>query len=289
MPLTSKVSTPLTKRDVIEIDESRCDGCGLCVRGCAEGALEIVEGKARLVTEAYCDGLGACLAECPRGALRIVSRESEAFDEEAAMAALAARGAAGPSAPAAGRAGRAGASAPSHSGCPGARPVELAGRFGDPEPAPGGCPGARPRDLAREGGAGGGSEGARLVGWPIQLKLLPPGAGFLDAPALVLAADCTAFACPGFHGRFLGGGAPLAVGCPKLDDVDAYIIKLGEILKAHPAIREVRVAIMEVPCCRGMAYVAVRGVERSGREDVSLRVWVVGLDGTVREELPEGE
>ncbi|MDR2613328.1 MAG: 4Fe-4S ferredoxin [Deltaproteobacteria bacterium] len=268
MPLAAGKPAPLRRRDIIEIDEALCDGCGLCARGCAEGALEIVDGKARLVSDSYCDGLGACLAECPRGALRIVRRESEEFDEEAALRASAAGKAAGPRSPA------------------------------TPSAVRGGCAGARPRALPLRGGAagaggppegeGGGGRAAALANWPIQMMLVPPQAPFLDAPALAVAADCTAFACPGFHGEFLGGGAPLLVGCPKLDDIDAYIIKIGEILKAHPAVRELRVPIMEVPCCRGLAYAAVRGVERSGRSDVDLRVLVVGLDGRVAEEPPAG-
>ncbi|MDR1038844.1 MAG: 4Fe-4S dicluster domain-containing protein [Deltaproteobacteria bacterium] len=265
MPQTAWKLKPLRGRDIIEIDEARCDGCGLCVSGCAEGALEIIEGKARLVSESYCDGLGACLAECPRGALRIVRRESEGFDEEAALAAKAARE---------------------------ARAARKADGTDEAPSGPGGCPGARQRPLGR-GDSGGvpaeeGGGGPGLANWPIQMTLVHPKAEFLEAPALALAADCTAFAVPGFHREFLGAGVPLVIGCPKLDDVDAYIIKIGEILKAHPSILEVRAAIMEVPCCRGLAYAAVRGVERSGRADVSLRLFVAGLDGTVREELPEG-
>ncbi|MDR1314172.1 MAG: 4Fe-4S ferredoxin [Deltaproteobacteria bacterium] len=262
MPQTARKFKPLPKRDIIEIDEARCDGCGLCAMGCAEGALEIVDGKARLVSETYCDGLGACLAECPRGALKIVSRESEGFDGEAALAALALRGA-----PRRGALGDGG-------GCPGARPRALAPVAGSKSPTGGGSP--------VEGGSGPG-----LANWPVQMNLVHPRAPFLDAPALTVAADCTAFACPRFHAEFLGDGRPLVIGCPKLDDVDAYIIKISEILKAHPSVKELRVPIMEVPCCRGLAYAAVRGLERSARDDVALKVFVVGLDGAVAEEAPE--
>ncbi|MDR1036270.1 MAG: 4Fe-4S dicluster domain-containing protein [Deltaproteobacteria bacterium] len=266
MPQTARNLSPLHRRDIIEIDESRCDGCGLCVRGCAEGALAIVDGKARLVSETYCDGLGACLAECPRGALTIVSRESEAFDEAAALAALAAREDGGSGSSGGSRSGHGG----HEGGCPGAVPRALAPRASASEtPSP------------EEAGGGPG-----LANWPIQMNLVPPKAPFLEAGTLTVAADCTAFACPGFHARFLAGGVPLVIGCPKLDDVDAYIIKISEILKAHPSIRELTVPIMEVPCCRGLAYAAVRGLERSGRDDVSLTVQVVGLDGSTEEEAP---
>jgi Pyruvate/2-oxoacid:ferredoxin oxidoreductase delta subunit len=274
MPQTARNLRTLRTRDIIEIDEARCDGCGLCAAGCAEGALAIVDGKARLVSETYCDGLGACLAECPRGALKIVRRESEAFDEEAALQALAASG----------RGFQ--ADGGSGSGASPSTSAHMGGAGG------GGCPGAGARTLTpKRGAAGDGAEkaggGPGLANWPVQMDLVHPKAPFLEAPALTVAADCTAFACPGFHGEFLAGGVPLVIGCPKLDDVDAYIIKISEILKAHPSIREMRVPIMEVPCCRGLAYAAVRGLERSGRGDVNLKVLVVGLDGTVEEEAPE--
>ncbi|MDR3153336.1 MAG: 4Fe-4S ferredoxin [Deltaproteobacteria bacterium] len=278
MTETAKNLKPFAARDIIEIDEELCDGCGLCVPGCAEGALAIVDGKARLVSDVFCDGLGACLGECPRGALRIVRRPAEGFDAEAALAAT--------------DGGR-----PSFPGGLGLSPRSGGERV--PQAAAsggGGCPGAAPRALGRPaGGSRGGAgestqgEGPALVNWPIQMMLVPPQAPFLESPALTVAADCTAFACPGFRREFLEDGAPLVIGCPKLDDVDAYIIKIGEILKAHPAVKEIRVPIMEVPCCRGLAYAAARGAERSGRGDVTMRLFVVGLDGTVSEEFPETE
>jgi Pyruvate/2-oxoacid:ferredoxin oxidoreductase delta subunit len=310
MPLTAR-KMDLRARDIIEIDEGLCDGCGLCVLGCAEGALEIVDGKARLVSDSYCDGLGACLGECPRGALRITRRQSEGFDEEAALRALAARrGAAGApvlAARAPAPAAELHAPAPSVTPCGGkdggpGLPGDGEGGSGgggrhgghgggETPAAHGGCPGARARALPGASQAmpgNGAAEPSGLANWPVQMMLIPPQAPFLEAASVTVAADCTAFACPGFHREFLGGGAPLLVGCPKLDDVDAYIIKISEILKAHPGIRELRVPIMEVPCCRGLAYAAVRGAERSGRAGVDLKVLVVGLDGSVAEEAPEG-
>jgi hypothetical protein len=119
------------------------------------------------------------------------------------------------------------------------------------------------------------------------MKLAPPNAPFFDTPVLVVAADCGAYACPSYHSLFLSEGYPLVLGCPKLDDVDLYIIKISEILKANPQIRELRVPIMEVPCCRGLIYAVVRALERSGRDDTRVRCFVISSEGRVEEEFPQ--
>ncbi|MDR2338739.1 MAG: 4Fe-4S ferredoxin [Deltaproteobacteria bacterium] len=237
-------------RDIIEINEALCDGCGDCASACAEGAIAIVDGKAKLVSETYCDGLGACLSSCPTGALKVVRKASPAFDP---------------------------AQVASH--------LKLKGKT----PAPG-CPGAagmRISPKAPQGDHKGDTGPVGLVNWPIQLGLVNPGAAFLDAPALIVAADCTAFAAPSFHGRFLGEGLPLVMGCPKLGDIDELIEKIAQILAAHPRIGEIRVPIMEVPCCRGLIYAVAKAIAREG-SGAKARLFVVARDGSVEEELPQG-
>ncbi|MDR2199388.1 MAG: 4Fe-4S binding protein [Deltaproteobacteria bacterium] len=258
-----------TVRDIIEIDESLCDGCGKCVIACAEGALALVDGKARLVSDVYCDGLGACLGDCPAGALRIVKRASLDFDEAAAEKRQRAAGESEPepgALPDKRKEGRV---------CPGALSMRLI-----PRPSPERSEPER-SEKEKEGAVG-------LVNWPIQMELVHPKADFLESDAIVVAASCTAFASSSFHSRFLQGGRPLLSFCPKLDDVDLAIIKLKEILKAHPGVRELRVVIMTVPCCRGLIYAAVKAIERSGNMGKVLpRCFNVERDGTIAEELPD--
>ena len=236
-------------RNIIEINEDICNGCGLCITGCAEGALALVNGKAKLVSDIYCDGLGACLGQCPTGALQIIQRPAPDFDEDAALS----------------RVREISQSAPA--GCPGSQARNLA-----PKMAP---PVASPKDNQNTG----------LSFWPIQLKLAPPAAPAFDSPVLILAADCTAFACPGFHSTFLSEGYPLVMGCPKLDDPEPYIIKVAAILSAHPQIRELRVPMMSVPCCGGLGYIATQACKRAGREnEIKLRTWIVTPEGRLSEE-----
>ena len=242
-------------RDIIEINEDLCNGCGQCLGGCAEGALALVDGKAKLVSDIYCDGLGACLGHCPTGALQIISREAPDFNEKAAMDRVNGL-----------KEAKSGQSAPK-GGCPGSKIMHLA-----PKAAPGVQKGA---DQPKPG----------LSFWPIQLKLAPPEAKAFNSPVLVLAADCSGFTGPDFHRTFLSEGHPLVMACPKLDEVEPYIQKMADILAMHPAIKELRVPMMSVPCCGGLGYIATQAMKRSGREDIKLRTWIITPQGEVNEEL----
>ncbi|MFP4033414.1 MAG: ATP-binding protein [Desulfococcaceae bacterium] len=243
-------------RKIIEIDEEKCDGCGNCVPGCAEGALEIVDGKARVVADRLCDGLGACLGECPRDALRIVERPAEAFDEAAVEAHL-------------------------------ARQEEKP----KPPSRPGGCPSAglkilSPRKAASPASSAGDADSA-LGHWPIQIRLVPPTAPFLKGADLLILADCAAVALPALHKDWLPGRVVL-MGCPKFDDRDAYVEKFAEIFRTAE-IRSVTSVVMEVPCCAGMPDIVARGRAAAG-VDAPLRKVVVGRGGDVTvEEAPGRE
>jgi NAD-dependent dihydropyrimidine dehydrogenase PreA subunit len=252
-------------REIVEIDEAKCDGCGQCIPSCAEGALYLEGGKVRLRSDALCDGLGACLGECPRGALRVTRREADAFDEEAV------KGHQAPPRPA-----LALAPEPRETGCPGSRPRVLAP---PPGPAAGPRP-ARPRlsvvsdappPLVPQGGS-------RLGQWPVQLHLVSPDAPYLRGADLLVAADCVPFAYARFHEDFLDGRRVL-VGCPKLDDLSAYAAKLADLFR-RAAPKSVTVVKMEVPCCNGIALAVRQALTVSGHA-APLEVATVGIAGTV--------
>lgn len=244
-------------REIVTIDEDKCDGCGLCVPACAEGAIQIVDGKARLIADNLCDGLGACLGDCPRDAIKIVRREAAAFDEEAVDEHLKASGQAPEK-----------SHAPQHhhhahgGGCPSARLME----FGRKENIQQNdvTPGTRPSELRQ---------------WPVQMHLLPPTAPFFKDTDLVLAADCAPFAYADFHQDILKDKA-LAIGCPKLDDGKAYLEKLTAILR-HNTIRSLTVVHMEVPCCNGLIMIARQAIADSGK-DVPLKTIKVGIQGDLK-------
>lgn len=237
----------MVKRKIIEIDEEKCDGCGLCVSACHEGAIKIEDGKAKLVSETYCDGLGDCLSECPQDAIRIEERDARPFDEEAVKAHLAKKDAA-----------KAAARPPVGGGCPGAALRSF---------QPGVAQPAAPRD----GGAS-----SQLGHWPVQLKLVPPGAPFLKGRDLLVCADCVPFAVPDFHSHYLSGKAVL-VGCPKLDDLEFYLEKL-KVLFAEARPSSITVLKMEVPCCGGIAHAAVEARNEAAPE-VTVRIHTIGLQG----------
>jgi Pyruvate/2-oxoacid:ferredoxin oxidoreductase delta subunit len=235
------------RRQIITIDEEKCDGCGNCVPSCHEGALQVIDGKARLVKESYCDGLGACLGECPQGALTVVEMDADPFDESEVATPL-------------------GQAAP-------ARPVHVSVRdldTGSPQPAPAtafpACPSVQPRQLVQDEPSADNlfRMKSELRQWPVQLHLLPPQAPYFRGAGLTLIADCVPFAVPNFHADFLRGSA-VAVGCPKLDDGNAYIRKVAQIL-ANNDIRSLKVAYMEVPCCRGLVFIAEQALALSGKD-----------------------
>jgi len=235
----------MTQRTIVQIDEEKCNGCGLCVPGCAEGALQIIDGKARLVSDVYCDGLGACLGDCPQGAISMVEREADEFDEQAAMAHVAALD--GP--------------APGHS-CPGLAFEDASGQD------------ASPVDLDPA------AQTSALTQWPVQLMLVPPTAPFLRGADLLITADCVPFALANFHGRFLQGGKKLLIACPKLDDAASYVEKLT-VMFQHAGIRSLTVLRMEVPCCGGLTAIVQRALAASGQE-IPVEVIIVGIKGNVQ-------
>jgi Pyruvate/2-oxoacid:ferredoxin oxidoreductase delta subunit len=259
----------MTLRPIIRIDEAKCDGCGQCVTGCAEGALKIIDGKARLVSDKYCDGLGACIGECPTGALTIEMREADAYDEAAVLAA----------------GGDPKGLAQTHPN----RPVPL-----HPAHAPhaGGCPGSMSRQFQAASTpapapAGGGAAEAptRLTHWPIQLHLIHPGAPQYQGADVLLAADCAPFAMAGFHEKMLAGRS-LIIACPKLDDKSGYMEKL-EHLFARAQVKSLTVARMEVPCCGGLLQMVLQARESAG-SDAPVRDVVVGVRGDVLSEREVG-
>ncbi len=257
-------------REIVTIDETRCDGCGLCVPACQEGAIRIINGKAKLVAEQLCDGLGACLGHCPRGAIRIERRESEAFSEDAVRKHLAALRAAAPAAtpptaPAAGAEG----------------PARAHGRAG------GGCPGSRMRTFDRpvsapaassHPGAASAASRSELRHWPVQLRLLPATAPVLAGARLLVAADCVPVAYAGFHPDLLRGRA-VVIACPKLDDTRGYVEKLARMI-AGRGPTDITVAHMEVPCCTGILYAVLEARQLAGTA-VPVHDVVISTDGEV--------
>jgi len=248
-------------REIVSIDEERCNGCGLCVPACQEGAIQLIDGKARLVAENLCDGLGACLGHCPQDAIRIERREAEGFDESAVQQHLADQ--AGDPSPVEAPPGPA-------SGCPSAGFARL---------------GEKPMYEPAQGADDGEESVSHLRQWPVQLRLLPPTAPMLRGARLLLAADCVPVAYGGFHRRMLRGRA-LAIACPKLDDPTGYIEKLTEMIRANN-LTELEVMHMEVPCCTGLLRMAAEARRRSGR-DVPLIDTVLSVAGQIlsRRQVP---
>jgi len=235
------------KRKIIEIDETLCNGCGNCITACAEGALKLVNGKARLVSDVYCDGLGACIGECPTGALTVVEREAPAFDEEAA-ARHAEEGK---------EAGKAGTLA---CGCPGSAAMTF-----DVEDEP-----AEPATVR-----------STLSHFPVKLQLIHAQAPYLKGADLLLIADCCALCYPGLHQNLLKGKA-VAMGCPKLDDLHAHIGKLVQIVRSG-GIASITVVHMEVPCCGGFIQAARTAVQQAGSR-LPVRHITISRRGEILEE-----
>ena len=242
----------MAKRRIIEIDEERCTGCGLCIPACPEGAIQIVDGKARLIRDIYCDGLGACLGECPEDAIRIIEREAEEFDEEAVKIHL----------------------------------EEMDMKQAPPAPEFSGCPGSRIMEWKREREETPSVEQvppiqSELRQWPVQLMLVNPQAEYFHNADLAIIADCVPFAYANFHQDFLKDTS-LVVGCPKLDDLGFYQQKLAQIFRVN-RIKSVTTVIMEVPCCAGLGQVVQQAIAESGK-DIPYEQVVVGIKG---ERVPE--
>lgn len=234
------------KRKIIEIDEAKCNGCGQCVNACAEGAIQLINGKAKLVSDVYCDGLGACIGDCPVDALHIVEREAPEFDQNEVDKYLASQ---------------------KSSSCP-----------------PAGCPGSMARSLHQPHGPASSSSPApvsALGNWPVQLTLVPVNAPYLKHASLLMAADCAGFAYPDFHNRFMKGKVAL-IGCPKLDDSGAYREKLAQIIRAND-IEFIHVVYMEVPCCGGLVRLVQAAVADSGHK-VPVRLTKIGISGDILDE-----
>lgn len=250
----------MATRKIIQIEEDKCNGCGLCVPNCAEGAIQIVDGKARLVKDSYCDGLGACLGHCPQDALHIIEREADDFNEEEAMEFV--------------RKTR------------GTEPKHAHTHAGHHHGG-GGCPGSR---MMMMGNDQAGKTPVSTTGnddievkikpqlrqWPVQLSLVPVNAPYFNNADLLVTADCVPFAYPNYHLDLLKGKA-LVVGCPKLDDNEFYTDKLTEILQRN-TIRSITVAHMEVPCCSGIVRAVDIALQRSGK-DIPVTKVRIGING----------
>lgn len=233
-------------RKIVKIDREKCNGCGLCIDACHEGALQLINGKATLVSEAYCDGLGACLPECPMGAITIEEREAQPFDEEA---------------------------------------VQQRMEQHEEGTLPCGCPGTHVRTVEKPAERHAQQHASvpaesQLRQWPCQIRLVPPNAPYFQNASLLVAADCTAYAYAGIHQDFMRNKITL-IGCPKLDNVD-YSEKLTEILMYND-IKSITVLKMEVPCCNGIAHAVRDAIVRSGKM-IPWRVVTVSIDGQIMED-----
>ena len=224
-------------RRIITIDEEKCNGCGLCAKACHEGAIGMVAGKAKLLREDYCDGLGDCLPACPMNAISFEEREAPAYNEAAVLAAKKAK----------------------------------------EEKLPCGCPGSACQSIHRDHHGEAVCVPSELTNFPVQIKLLPPNAPYLEGADLLIAADCTAYSYGNFHSDFIKGRVTV-IGCPKLDGVD-YAEKLTQIFKSN-RIKSVTVTRMTVPCCGGLSHAVKTAIENSGK-DIPLRIVTISPDGRI--------
>ena len=234
----------MMKRRIIHIDEDKCNGCGACAAACHEGAIDMIDGKAKLVREHYCDGLGDCLPACPTEAITFEEREAPAYDEAAVLAAK-------------------------------------QKKLQEQHAAHGGCPGARMREMnqskAVQEASKTGDMPSQLRQWPCQLKLVPVNAPYFDSAQLLIAADCTAYAYANMHQDYMKGKITL-IGCPKLDDVN-YSEKLTEIIKNND-VKDITIVRMEVPCCGGLEY-AVKAALQSSNKTIPCSTVIVSIEGNI--------
>jgi len=234
-------------RKIIEIDEELCNGCGKCVLACQEGAIAIVDGKARLISEVLCDGFGACVGECPTGALRIVEREAEPFDEKAVEEHL-------------NRMKQSGQAFQPMMAC-GCPSTQVRSFEAEEKPT------LKPQDIP-----------SALTHWPVQIRLIPTNAPFLKDAKLLVCADCVAVAYPELHTKLLPE-KKVMIGCPKFDPADLYVEKFAEIFSKVP-LKSVELAIMEVPCCRGLFFILDQA-RRLANKDFKFKVHTVGVKGEI--------
>ena len=240
-------------RKIIEIDEERCDGCGNCVTDCAEGALAIIDGKAKVIADMFCDGLGACIGGCPQDALQIIEREAEDFDEAAVEEHLEQQ---------AEKTLPQGATLPC--GCPSTQIQDLA--------PGGGCQGAnKPQAMST-------ASASALSHWPIKIRLIPPNAPFLKGADLLVMADCVGGAFPNVHSELLAGKVVM-MGCPKFDEVQEYIDKFAQIFN-QAGIKSITSVVMEVPCCSGLPIIVKKGLEKAGKA-IPMEEIVISTRGEV--------
>ncbi len=270
-------------REIIKIDENKCTGCGECIPNCPEGALQIIDGKARMISDLFCDGLGACIGHCPEGAITIEKRDAEAYDEKQVMANVVKQG-------------------PNvikahleHMKEHGQAEflnqaidylkennIDVPAGFEDEtnvEPLACGCPGTMAKEIpvecAEEDAP---KQRSQLTNWPVQIKLVPPQASYLNDVSVLIAADCAAFACASLHQDFIKGKVTL-IGCPKLDDSNFYTEKLTEIFRTND-IKDITVVHMEVPCCFGLISVVSSAVSSSGKS-IPLTEVTIGINGKI--------
>ena len=241
-------------RKIIQIDEERCDGCGQCVPSCAEGAIEVIDGKAKLVEDRYCDGLGACMGDCPNDALTIVEREAEDFDEHAVEKYLEGK----------------------------AQPQE---QTSDEFTMACGCPSTQIQSFSPQKEDRGvsepeslGKDQSALSHWPVQIRLVPPSAPFLQGAELLILSDCAPVAYPSLHKDFLNGRVAL-LGCPKFDNAQEYVAKFTDIFRTA-GIKSITLLEMEVPCCSALAMI-VRKALSIAQADIPLEVYTIGTRGEI--------
>jgi len=268
------------KRNIIRINEEKCTGCGSCVTGCPEGALQVIDGKARLISDLFCDGLGACIGDCPEGAIEIEKREGEPYDEYTVMGHIAKAGS---------------STIKAH--------LQHLHEHGqedlvneaidflqennieipdyEEKPLTGGCPGSTTRELRRANNQPYEpvTLTSELVNWPIQLQLLNPNAPYLKNAELLVAADCAPFAYANFHQRFLKGTV-LIIFCPKLDrTIDEYVDKLSEIFK-NQDIKSISIVHMEVPCCSGIERIVQMALEKA-QKNIIIKDYTISINGEI--------